>query len=70
MINGELIFMIYNTFTDDKQRHDVSIVFKGNFDQVLDYLRLKGVEIDFIPPGLNGSGSILIVGDSEAGKFE
>lgn len=42
-----------------RQNHTLNVVFPGTMDDLLDYLRSKGVEMDFVNPGLKGSQSVL-----------
>lgn len=49
----------YEPTIDHRQTHTVNIVYHGNFAMLINYLESKGIEIDFIPPGLVGSASVM-----------
>jgi hypothetical protein len=51
-----------------KQSHDIRIIFDGAFDDLLTFLKYRGVKTEFIPPGLNGSQGVLEI-DAEGVKL-
>jgi len=53
---------------NNPQKHDVSIIFDGDFGELLDYLRNKGMVIALINNGVQGSSPAIIVGGDEDGE--
>ena len=48
-----------------RRNHTVNIVFNGNMAELEDFLRSKGLEFDFIPPGLVNSASVIEIKNEE-----
>ena len=55
-----------------RQTHTISIVFDGHCSDMLEYLKRCGVVAKFYPPGLNSSGSTLLMVEdpNESTKLE
>jgi len=51
-----------------RQNHTVNIIFPGNMEELESYLQSKGVEFEFIPPGLVNSESVMIIDLNEGVK--
>lgn len=46
---------------DMPQSHTVQLIYRGTFQDLLLHLQEKGIEYEFIPPGLKGSQSVLMI---------
>lgn len=46
----------------ENQNHEVSgIVYPGTFQDLVNFLELKGIKTNFVVPGLKGSKGILVI---------
>lgn len=51
-----------------KQNHSVNIIFDGTMQDLIGYLDAAGIVVEFIPPGLINSSSVLEIKTDEKDK--